>query len=38
MKCKDCAKYPFCSHIHKPDDEACEMKVKRKLENEVKRK
>ena len=37
MKCKDCAKYPFCSHIHKPDDKACAMAIKRKLENEIKK-
>lgn len=36
MKCKDCARYPFCSHIHKPSDEACDMAIKRKLESEVK--
>lgn len=35
MKCKDCAKYPFCSHIHKPSDEACEYAIKRKLEEEI---
>lgn len=37
MKCKDCARYPFCSHIHKPSDEACEYAIKRKLESEVKK-
>ena len=38
MKCKNCAKYPFCENINKPDDEVCEYTIKRKLENEVKRK
>ena len=33
MKCKDCARYPFCSHIHKPTDEACENKIKRQLDD-----
>ena len=37
MKCKDCARYPFCSHIHKPTDEACEYAIKRKLEDEIRR-
>lgn len=37
MKCKDCARYPFCSHIHKPDDEACDRAIKRDIESEIKR-
>ena len=37
MKCKDCARYPFCSHIHKPTDEACEYAIKRNIESEIKK-
>lgn len=29
MRCCDCSKYPFCSHIHKPSDEACEYAIKK---------
>jgi hypothetical protein len=36
MKCKDCAKYPFCIKINNPSDVACNEGVKRKLEKEVK--
>ena len=35
MRCANCAKYPFCSHIRKPSDEACEYAIKRKIEKEV---
>lgn len=35
MRCSDCARYPFCEHINKPDDEICEKAIKRKLESEV---
>lgn len=38
MRCSDCARYPFCSHIHKPSDNACDFAKKRKLESEIKRK
>lgn len=37
MRCSDCARYPFCSHIHKPSDEACDMAVKRNIGDEVKK-
>lgn len=35
MKCKDCVRYPFCSHIHKPSDEACEYAIKRNIEDYI---
>ena len=37
MRCSDCARYPFCCHIHKPDDEVCEYAIKRNIEREVKK-
>lgn len=37
MRCCDCAKYPFCSHIKKPSDEACDYAIKRKLEENIKK-
>ena len=36
-RCCDCGKYPFCSHIRKPSDEACEYAIKRKLEENIKK-
>lgn len=37
MRCLDCSKYPFCSHIKKPSDEACDYAIKRKLEENIKK-
>ena len=37
MYCSDCIRYPICSHIHKPSDEACEYAIKRKLEENIKK-
>lgn len=36
MKCKDCAKYPFCTKTTKASDE-CNEGIKRKYDNEVKK-
>lgn len=33
MKCKDCAKYPFCTKINNPSDEACNESIKRKVDD-----
>ncbi|HJJ11258.1 MAG TPA: hypothetical protein OIM49_05905 [Clostridiaceae bacterium] len=31
MKCINCGKYPFCNKIEKPQQEACENFIKRKI-------